>query len=60
MDLTLDYDVSIEIPALVNNIADANGLEYDNEAGTVFMPAGTNEATITLSVSAEELDAAAE
>ena len=44
----------------MNNIADAHGLEYDNEAGTVFMPAGTNEATITLSVSAEELDAAAE
>ena len=56
LELTTPFDVSVEIPALINNIEDAGGLEFDAAAGTVYLPAGTTEATITLSTAAADLD----
>lgn len=41
-------DASVELPIFRNNIKSAEGFEYDNEAGCVKVPAGTDAAVISL------------
>ncbi len=45
----LAYTASLELPALVGNIASVSGdLSFDNATGTILLPAGTKSVTITM------------